>query len=116
MGEDRGATPRVLGRVVDDMTRCEHYRGETDIIALKFACCGAYYPCYRCHEETADHPIARWRERDRQSGAVLCGACRSELSIDEYLRAGACPRCAARFNPNCRLHHDIYFDFPAEAS
>jgi uncharacterized CHY-type Zn-finger protein len=27
----------VLGKTVDDHTRCVHYRGPTDVIAIKFA-------------------------------------------------------------------------------
>lgn len=105
---------RVLGSVVDDQTRCAHYGGETDVIALRFRCCGDYYPCYECHEESAGHPIARWRAGDADRLAVLCGVCRTELRIDEYLGASACPACGARFNPGCSLHHDIYFDFTTE--
>ena len=47
-------TPTVLGPVVDDMTRCVHYNTPVDIVAI-FACCGEYYPCHLCHQETAGH-------------------------------------------------------------
>jgi uncharacterized CHY-type Zn-finger protein len=40
---------RVLGGVVDDQTRCVHYHGPTDVIAMRFKCCDAYFPCLRCH-------------------------------------------------------------------
>ena len=46
---------RVLGRPVDEQTRCVHYRTPLDVIAIKFWCCQAYYPCHLCHEETAGH-------------------------------------------------------------
>ncbi|MBO1901456.1 hypothetical protein J4H92_05780 [Leucobacter weissii] len=110
-----GATPRILGSPVDSETRCTHYRSELDVVALKFKCCGEYYPCFACHEESSGHPIARWESADLRRLAVLCGVCRTELRIEEYLSAEDCPSCTARFNPGCRLHHRIYFDFDTEA-
>lgn len=105
---------RVLGGVVDDETRCVHYHGPTDIIAMRFKCCGDYFPCLHCHEDyaTPAHPIERWAVEDLERGAVLCGACGYELRIAEYLATSGCPNCGAPFNPGCRLHHDAYFAFP----
>jgi len=105
---------RVLGGVVDDQTRCVHYHGPTDVIAMRFKCCDAYFPCLRCHEEyaTPAHPIERWAIDDLERRAVLCGVCDHELRIEEYLEASGCPACDAPFNPGCRLHHDAYFAFP----
>ncbi|MFV0434141.1 MAG: CHY zinc finger protein [Leucobacter sp.] len=77
--------PRVLGSTVDEQTRCVHYRGETDVVALRFKCCGDFYPCYKCHDAAVDHPIIRWGAADLHLRAVLCGVCRYELRIDEYL-------------------------------
>ena len=104
-----GATT-VHGLLVDDQTRCEHYRGPLDVIALKFACCGGWYPCHLCHAELADHEAQQWSTKDRATQAVLCGVCGSLLRIDAYLETSECPTCAAGFNPGCRLHHDLYFD------
>ncbi|GAA1157678.1 CHY zinc finger protein [Microbacterium oxydans] len=101
--------PRVLGPVVDDMTRCVHYRGPTDIIAIRFACCGEYYPCHRCHEETVKHAAQQWAAHERDRRAILCGACGHELTIAEYFAATACPRCSALFNERCALHREHYF-------
>ena len=43
--------------------------------------------------------------------AVLCGVCRTELSVASYLdRADTCPACGAAFNPGCRNHHHLYFE------
>jgi uncharacterized CHY-type Zn-finger protein len=108
--EHPNAAPRVLGPVVDDMTRCVHYRTEVDIVAIRFVCCGEYYPCHRCHEEAAGHEARQWPLGQRDSKAVLCGACMSELTIDAYLNATACPNCAAQFNERCRLHTHLYFE------
>ncbi|TPW77299.1 CHY zinc finger protein [Schumannella soli] len=102
--------PRVLGPVVDDATRCIHYRGELDVIAIRFACCGDYYPCHACHAESVDHAAAVWPLDARDTRAVLCGECKAELTIAEYLAAdSSCPRCGAGFNPGCALHTHLYF-------
>lgn len=102
--------PRVLGPVVDDETRCIHYRTPLDVVALKFACCGEYYPCNLCHAETAGHPARQWPLSDRDEYAVLCGVCGNELTIAEYLETDSCPHCAAAFNPGCSLHAHLYFE------
>ncbi|RFA18151.1 CHY zinc finger protein [Subtercola boreus] len=100
---------RVLGAVVDDQTRCIHYHSVLDVIALRFACCGEYYPCHLCHAESAGHAAEVWSADRRDALAVLCGVCGSELSISEYLGVDSCPRCGAGFNPGCRLHSHLYF-------
>ncbi|MET4638593.1 CHY zinc finger protein [Mycetocola sp. 2940] len=99
----------VLGRVVDDETRCVHYSTPEDVIAIRFRCCGDYYPCHLCHEETAGHPAEQWPLDERERLAVLCGVCRNELSIASYLTVSACPSCNSTFNPGCRLHTHLYF-------
>ncbi|MFI7484143.1 CHY zinc finger protein [Kocuria sp. M1R5S2] len=101
---------RVLGSPVDDHTRCVHYRTALDVVAIKFRCCREYYPCHLCHEETAGHPAVQWPAEEQDAAAVLCGVCRHELSVRHYLEADGCPRCAARFNPRCRLHAHLYFE------
>ncbi|UVE94354.1 CHY zinc finger protein [Dietzia sp. B32] len=106
----RPAAVTVLGATVDDQTRCIHYRGPLDIVAIRFHCCGEFYPCFRCHAETVDHPISAWPTDRFDEHAILCGACRSTLSISSYLDADACPSCASPFNPGCSLHHSIYFE------
>jgi len=102
----------VLGRTVDDQTRCIHYSGPTDVIAIKFRCCGDYYPCFRCHAETAGHPADQWPEAEWHQMAILCGVCRTELTISRYLEVSACPACQAPFNEGCRLHRHLYFRRP----
>ncbi|MHA3701243.1 CHY zinc finger protein [Jatrophihabitans sp. YIM 134969] len=105
------ATVPVFGRAVDAQTRCVHWHSDRDVVAIEFACCRRFFPCHACHEETADHPATTWAVAERGHAAVLCGVCRSRLTIEEYLAGGdACPRCAAPFNPGCRLHHHLYFD------
>ncbi|WP_243073944.1 CHY zinc finger protein [Microbacterium sp. SS28] len=101
--------PVVRGPVVDDETRCIHYRTSLDIIAIRFACCREFYPCHLCHAETADHAAEQWPVAHREERAVLCGACGNLLTITEYLQTDACPACAASFNPGCALHTELYF-------
>jgi uncharacterized CHY-type Zn-finger protein len=103
-------SPRVLGSVVDEMTRCVHYQTAVDIVAIKFACCNGYYPCHLCHEEHAGHPAQQWRLGERDHGAVLCGACKTELTIASYLATSECPSCRSPFNERCRLHTHLYFE------
>jgi uncharacterized CHY-type Zn-finger protein len=102
----------VFGPTVDDQTRCIHYSGPTDVIAIKFKCCGSYYPCHRCHQESADHPAQQWPEAEWDRMAVLCGVCSAELAIRTYLQVSACPACLAPFNEGCRRHRHLYFAVP----
>lgn len=101
--------PPVFGAAVDQMTRCVHYRGATDIVAIRFACCGDYYPCHHCHEESAGHAAEQWAPDQHDRKAILCGACGHELTIAEYLSVTTCPTCSAQFNERCVLHRHHYF-------
>lgn len=109
-----GAT-EVEGLDVDPETRCRHYATECDVLAIRFYCCGTYYPCYECHAACTGHPAEVWPRTAFDCQAILCGVCGTELSIETYLAAeDACPICGAAFNPNCRLHYDRYFETPSE--
>jgi uncharacterized CHY-type Zn-finger protein len=102
--------PPVHGVDVDPETRCAHFHSPLDIIAIRLRCCGDYYACKDCHDALADHPLKPWPVAERDTLAVLCGACGAELSITEYLGCGSrCPSCAAGFNPRCASHHPYYF-------
>lgn len=103
---------QVYGKVVDPQTRCVHYATQLDIVALKFGCCERYYPCFQCHDETADHPRRPWPRTRADEAAVLCGVCRTELVISQYMDAEQCPVCASAFNPGCSAHYDLYFERP----
>jgi uncharacterized CHY-type Zn-finger protein len=101
----------VSGVDVDPETRCEHYHGPNDIVALKFKCCGKWFPCHLCHEELAQHDAAVWPANKFDSLAVVCGACGRQLSVREYLECDStCPGCGRSFNPNCAKHAHYYFD------
>jgi uncharacterized CHY-type Zn-finger protein len=100
----------VRGVNLDAQTRCEHYRGSTDIIAIKMKCCAEYYACKDCHQALAGHPIEVWPENEWTQNAILCGACRTELTINQYMHCDSrCPNCRAPFNPGCRNHYHFYF-------
>jgi len=102
--------PEVRGVDLDAQTRCAHYRTELDIIAIKMKCCGVYYACKECHDTLAGHPIGTWPQGEWNQAAVLCGACRYEMTIHEYMASGyKCPACKVRFNPGCRKHYQFYF-------
>lgn len=110
---DEGTTVELLGAMVDDETRCRHYHTELDIIAIKFRCCGKYYPCYQCHEEIADHEPERYRIGDGEK-VVLCGGCLREMTFEQY-KGLECGSCGGRFNPGCKLHYGVYFEGVSEA-
>jgi uncharacterized CHY-type Zn-finger protein len=102
--------PNVRGINLDPQTRCEHYHGPTDIIAIKMKCCGVYYACKDCHVALADHQIETWPESEWNQQAILCGACGTELTIIQYLQSqNRCPSCREHFNPGCRNHYHFYF-------
>ncbi|HZG72379.1 MAG TPA: CHY zinc finger protein [Chondromyces sp.] len=103
--------PTVKGAVVDSETRCKHYSTVRDIIAIKFKCCNTYYPCYQCHEEEADHPAQVWGKDERHVKAILCGVCKAEIAIEDYMNCqSVCPECESSFNPGCQRHYHLYFE------
>ncbi|MDN7245021.1 CHY zinc finger protein [Planococcus shenhongbingii] len=100
----------VKGIGVDDETRCAHYHSENDRIAIKFFCCGIYYPCFECHQAVGCGNPKVWPKERFDEKAVLCGACGHELTVQEYLDcSSSCPVCSAGFNPGCSLHKHLYF-------
>jgi uncharacterized CHY-type Zn-finger protein len=100
---------KVYGSTVDDETRCTHYQTPLDVIAIKFKCCDKYYPCYKCHNEHESHQIARWESSEFDQKAILCGVCKHELTINEYMMTETCPNCNAHFNNRCKFHYHLYF-------
>lgn len=105
---------KIYGKLVDEQTRCVHYRTDEDVIAIKFHCCGNYYPCFRCHEECSDHPAIVWPEDQWEEEAILCGICGRELTIAKYRASTRCPSCSAEFNEACRHHAHLYFDVSSQ--
>jgi len=109
--QDLNQTPEVRGLDLDPQTRCLHYRSPLDIVAIKLKCCGVYYACKDCHLAIADHPIAVWPRNEFHQRAILCGACKTELTIQEYLHCDSrCPHCSSAFNPACANHQHFYFE------
>lgn len=103
---------RIYGSVLDAQTRCKHYHSQYDIIAIRFACCNDYYPCFACHVEHAGHPVQRWQaEEDLHQKAILCGNCKTEWTIGEYFHSSKkCLSCEHPFNAKCQNHWSLYFD------
>jgi uncharacterized CHY-type Zn-finger protein len=100
----------IHGVDVDPETRCAHYHTATDIIALKFKCCGKWFPCHLCHEEVARHDPAVWAKQEFDEVAVLCGGCGQQMSVSRYLNCNStCPSCGRSFNPACAKHAHDYF-------
>src|ERR1700722_10928202 len=100
----------VHGVNLDSQTRCMHYHGPTDIVAIKMRCCGVYYACKDCHDALADHRLEVWPESEWNQKAILCGACGTELTISQYMLCEfSCPACHKGFNPGCRNHYHFYF-------
>lgn len=104
----------VIGVDLDHETRCAHYHGEDDIIAIRFKCCGNWFPCHACHTELAGHAAEVWPRDEFETRAVLCGGCGHQLTVREYLDCDSvCPRCGRQFNPGCARHHHLYFESAA---
>ena len=100
----------VRGVEVGPESRCTHYDTERDVVALRFACCDAFYPCFQCHEAVTDHEAERLSV-DSSESAVLCGVCGAELTPKEFVQDDhECPECGAAFNPGCADHYDLYFE------
>ena len=103
--------PAVHGVDLDPQTRCGHWHSEIDIIAIKMWCCDAYWACRECHDALAGHPAQVRPASSWDEPAILCGACKAELSVHQYMACdNACPACGARFNPGCRNHYHLYFE------
>lgn len=101
----------VKGNNVDSQTQCAHYHKKVDIIAIKFKCCGEWFPCFKCHNENSDHQPEVWKDDELDEKAILCGVCGYQLKIEEYLNCDSiCPKCRSAFNPNCANHYDLYFE------
>lgn len=70
---------KVEGQLIDSETRCVYYQSELDIIAIKFKCCNAYFPCFNCHSELAKHEAQVWPRNEFNTLAVLCGVCKTNF-------------------------------------
>jgi uncharacterized CHY-type Zn-finger protein len=101
----------VHGVELDAATRCAHYHAAADVLAIRMACCGAYYACHACHDALAGHAAMPWPSHRHGEIALRCGACTVEFTIRTYLANHEfCPGCGTAFNPGCRTHHHLYFD------
>ncbi|KAK5773794.1 Hot13p PWA37_003859 [Arxiozyma heterogenica] len=105
----------VRGKLVDAETRCEHWNGANDIIALKLKCCpNYYYPCVQCHNELTSHSVQKFDVgANPDLKCILCGHCGKELTFKQYLSFStplSCQYCKHPFNEKCELHYHYYFE------
>ncbi|MEL6616036.1 MAG: CHY zinc finger protein [Bacteroidota bacterium] len=101
----------LRGIEVDAESRCEHWHGPTDVVAMRCACCEVYYPCAECHEAATGRPFVPWPLARADEPAVLCGVCCTSMTPEAHLGSGdACPACGAAFNPGCHRHRHLYFE------
>lgn len=101
----------INGVGVNHRYQCAHYHSDTDVVAIKFKCCGTFYACIYCHEEMAGHEPELWGKDERQTYALACGNCRRTFSIEDYLRCeDNCPKCGTTLNPGCVSHYRFYFE------
>lgn len=110
---------QIVGKLVDEFSRCVHWHGEKDIIALKFKCCpDVYYPCYSCHNEinSEDHVIEKYDiHNDKDKNLIICGICKTEMTFEQYKTTDEtnllkCYNCKSPFNPGCKYHYNLYFE------
>ena len=101
----------MIKGAIDEQGRCRHYHSDKDIIAVQFKCCDQWYACIFCHEEAAGHAPARWQKEEFDNKAVLCGHCKTAITITDYFASdNQCPSCGAAFNPKCANHYHYYFE------
>ena len=112
----------VYGQAIDEQTRCVHWHSPRDVVAIKMHCCQRFYPCHSCHQQQTDappHPNTVWPRDEWQQQAVMCGVCKSQFSVIEYVSvygsdsecasSPSCPRCKAGWNAGCGKHLHLYF-------
>ena len=99
--------PAIHGVDVDPHGRCCHYRSSVDVIANRCATCNAWWACYQCHEQCADHPFGTVSVD--ADNTILCGVCGITMGYELYSRTHSCPHCGHGFNPGCALHKELYF-------
>ncbi|MCP5505271.1 MAG: hypothetical protein H7A38_00110 [Chlamydiales bacterium] len=99
------------GLNISEKYQCIHYHTPLDVVAIRLKCCHIYYACIRCHTYHADHLPIRWTWEEFDEKAVICGCCKTLLSIYSYLMSPSdCPICKAVLNPGCKSHHHFYFE------
>lgn len=102
---------RVVGVALDAETRCHHYHGASDVVAIQMACCRRFVACIHCHAAAVAHDAEPWRVGSFRERAVLCGACGARMSIRAYIDGPPhCPSCGHDFNPGCERHYPHYFE------
>jgi uncharacterized CHY-type Zn-finger protein len=93
---------------------CAHWKTQKDIISIKCPCHNKFLPCLSCHQEKYDSVFKPWPKDSWGEKAILCRACKTTLTITEYMKCNStCPKCGAEFNPGCKNHWPLYFEIPS---
>lgn len=71
--------------------QCQHYQR---LCSVSFPCCGVFYPCHRCHNESDACEIDDMKAK--QATHVKCASCGHEDEISE--RSQDCSSCGERLS------------------
>ncbi|XP_068753882.1 uncharacterized protein DDB_G0288805-like [Montipora capricornis] len=71
--------------------QCRHYQR---LCSVSFPCCGVFYPCHRCHNDSGACDVEDLKAN--QATHVKCGSCGHEEQINE--RSQHCSICGSRFS------------------
>ena len=100
----------IRGSLTDHKGRCIHYNSDVDIVSYRFPNDPHYYPCFQCYEAIHGHFPRNKYNISSEEHAVLCGACKQTIAINEYVQVNHCPHCHHQFNPGCHDHFHLYFN------
>src|SRR5699024_7970441 len=100
----------LIGKLMDIETRCKSYVSVKDFMEIKFYRCNTFYTFFTGDREQVNHALGNCPKEKFNTKAILCGVCRTEMTIETYMNHNACPECGSVYNENCQLHYPIYFD------
>ena len=56
------------------------------------------------------HTLSKDGQNKNLMKRQLCGVCKHEMSIQDYMMTELCPKCQAHFNSRCKFHYHLYFE------
>lgn len=101
---------KVYGLFIDNEIWCIYYYLFLDVIVIKFKCCNKYYLCYKCYNEYVFYIIERWVENEFDEKVIMCGVCKYEMCICDYMMVEMCFCCKVYFNSCCKFYYYLYFE------
>ncbi|SQA00231.1 zinc finger protein [Staphylococcus aureus] len=102
--------PKVYGSLIDTETRCRIILPKKILLQLNLNVVINTIHAISAIMSLKKHAIKRWSEPSFNEKAILCGVCKHELTINEYMMVERCPNCQSRFNNRCKYHYHIYFE------